>query len=335
MALKFSTGLPNGREGRQHPVGSVRPEWLTRIATLAEQLGYHALWPNEFFSSEARVQARYADPPTLFDPIVTLAHVAAVTKRIRLVPSTIVLPLHEPLLLSRQLATLDVFSGGRVTLGIGLGGSLDSYRKLHGTVPKPNRANMMEEYLTALELLWTERRATFKGQFTSFENVETFPKPLQQPLPIFMAGHAEGVFRRIAAHGHGWINSFALPDDLKADVAKLRAMTQEAGRGNVQLEIARQLVMSIGETDEEAKANYAAALPPATRPQPPAAAPAPAPTHPEERLLVGSVDRVRERLAEYVAAGVTEFAAIFCYPDLAAGERQLRLFAERVMPALG
>jgi probable F420-dependent oxidoreductase len=341
MALKFSTGLPNGREGRQHPVGSVKPEWLVRIATLAEDLGYHALWPNEFFSTEPRVQARYADPPTLFDPIVSLTHVAAATRRIRLVPSTVVLPLHEPLLLSRQLATLDVFSGGRVTLGIGLGGSPESYRRLFGTIERPNRGKMMDEYLTALRLLWTERRATFKGQYASFEDVETFPKPLQNPLPIFAAGHAEGVLRRIAVHGQGWINSFALPDDLRADVARLRAFAIEAGRGDVQLEIARQIVMSIGKTEEEAKANYAAALPLATRPRPPAppksessraAAPA---SHPEERLLVGSVERVRERLTEYVAAGVTEFAAIFCYPDLASGERQLRLFAAEIMPALG
>jgi probable F420-dependent oxidoreductase len=342
MALKFSTGLPNGREGRQHPVGSVKPEWLITIAKLAEELGYHALWPNEFFSTEARVRARYADPPTLFDPIVTLAQVAAHTKRIRLVPSTIVLPLHEPLLLSRQVATLDVFSGGRVTLGIGLGGTLEAYRRLLGTIERPNRGKMMEEYLQAMRLLWTERRATFKGQFTSFEDVETFPKPIQNPLPIFVAGHAEGVFRRIAAHGHGWINSFALPDDLRADVEKLHGFAAEAGRGDVQFEIARQFVMCIGETEEEAKATYAAALPPATRPQPPAppkpAEPAPArpapEAHPEERLLVGSVEQIRNRLKDYVAAGITEVAAIFCYPTLESGERQLRLFAEQVMPAL-
>jgi len=211
MALKFSTGLPNGREGRQHPIGSVRPEWIVRIARLADDLGYYALWPNEFFSTEPRVKARFADPPTLFDPIVTLSHVAAVTRRIRLTPSTIVLPLHDPLLLSRQIATLDVFSGGRVILGIGLGGSLADYRRLHGTVERPNRGQMMEEFLPALRTLWSERSATFKGRYVSFEDVETHPKPLQDPLPIYMAGHAEGVFRRIAAYGQGWINSFHLP----------------------------------------------------------------------------------------------------------------------------
>src|SRR6266516_617023 len=244
MALKFSTGLPNGREGRQHPIGSVRPEWIVRIARLADELGYYALWPNEFFSTEPRVKARYADPPTLYDPIVTLSHVAAVTRRIRLTPSTIVLPLHDPLLLSRQIATLDVFSGGRVILGIGLGGSLADYRRLHGTVERPNRGQMMEEFLPALRTLWSERSATFKGRYVSFEDVETHPKPLQDPLPIYMAGHAEGVFRRIAAYGEGWINSFHLPDELRHEIQRLRSYAAEADRGDAQLEIARQFVMS-------------------------------------------------------------------------------------------
>ena len=113
MAVRISTGLPNCREGRQNLIGSVSREGMERSARLAESLGYHALWPNEFIVTDPPVAARYATPPNLYDTIVTMSFVAAVTSRIRLIPSTIVLPLHEPLLLSRQLATLDVFSGGR------------------------------------------------------------------------------------------------------------------------------------------------------------------------------------------------------------------------------
>src|SRR6266536_6648252 len=198
MTVKISTGLPNCREGRQNAIGSVTLDGMLRVARIAEELGYHSLWPNEFFTTRPDVADRYPDPPTLFDTVVTMAYAAAVTSRIRFTPSTIVLPLHEPLLLGRQLATLDVFSGGRITLGIGLGGSADEYRSLRGTLDKPNRGVMMGEYLAAMRALWTERRATFKGQYTSFEGVESFPKPTQDPLPIFMAGHADGVFRRIA-----------------------------------------------------------------------------------------------------------------------------------------
>src|SRR3954447_556453 len=162
MTVHISTGLPNCREGRQNRIGSVSREGMQGTARLAEELGFHALWPNEFIETDPPVAKRYVDPPNLYDTIVTMCFVAAVTERIRFTPSTIVLPLHEPLLLSRQLATLDVFSGGRITLGIGLGGSADEYRSLRGTLEKPNRGVMMGEYLAAMRTLWTERRATFK-----------------------------------------------------------------------------------------------------------------------------------------------------------------------------
>jgi probable F420-dependent oxidoreductase len=335
MPVKFSTGLPNCREGRQNLIGSVDLEGMLRVARLADELGYYSLWPNEFFVTFPDIARRYADPPTLYDTIVTMAYVAAETRRIRITPSTIVLPLHEPLLLSRQIATLDVFSGGRITLGIGLGGAAEEYRKLHGELASPNRGKMMDEYVPALRALWTERKATFKGQYANFEDVETYPKPVQDPLPIFMAGHAEGVFRRLAAHGQGWIDSSMPPDELRSYIEKLRGYVAEAGRGDAQLELARQFYVSIAPTEDEAKANHAAAVPPPTRPQAADAGARPAARGggPQERILIGTPDQIRDRLREYVAIGVTELCAIFFYADAESAERQVRLFAEEVMPA--
>lgn len=337
MSVKFSTGLPNAREGRQHPVGSVRPDWIIRVAQLAEDLGYYSLWPNEFFVTFPDIASRYSDPPNLYETMVTMAYVLATTTRIRVNPGTLVLPLHDPILLSRQIATLDVYSGGRISIGVGLGGGpAGGFRKLRGRIEKPNRGAMMDENLQALRILWTERKASFAGTYTHFEDVETYPKPLQDPVPIYIAGHAEGVYRRVARYGQGWINSSARPDDLRTQVAHLRACAVEAGRGDERIEIARQLVVSVAPTEHEAKAIYAAAIPPPTRPQPdrvPAAGPE-KPRHPEEKSLVGTPERLIERLREYVEAGTTEFSIIFCYPDLETGERQLRLFAEKVIPAV-
>ena len=334
MPVKISTGLPNCREGRQNPVGSVDLEGMLRVARAADELGYHALWPNEFQTTFPTVAARYAAPPNYYDTIVTMAYVAQATTRIRIAPSTIVLPLHEPILLSRQLATLDVFSGGRVTLGIGLGG--DEFRRLRRGVTTPSRGQMMDEYLQALRVLWTERRATFEGHHVSFADIESYPKPLQNPLPILMAGHADGVFRRLAMYGQGWIDSSNVPDELRRYVDRLRGYAAEAGRGDAAFEVSRQFYVSIAETEEAAKANHRAALPAATRP-PPAPAPAPVaaapPGAPQERDLIGTPDRIVSRLKAYEVAGVTELVAIFYYPDAAAAERQLRLFAKEVMPA--
>jgi probable F420-dependent oxidoreductase len=279
------------------------------------------------------VAKRYADPPNLYDAIVTMAYVASVTERIRLIPSTIVLPLHEPLLLSRQLATLDVFTGGRITLGIGLGGSAEEYRRLHGTLDKPNRGQMTDEYLQALRVLWKERYATFHGEYVSFDDAEAFPKPIQEPLPIFVAGQSEAMLRRAATFGQGWID-FAMDSDALRDTAAiLRQYVREAGGDETSFEIARQFYVSIAASEEEAKANLAAAVPPPTNPDFAPSGP-PSTLNVNEPSLVGTPDQIRDRLEAYVAAGATEICVIFYAPDAEATERQMRLFAAEVMPSL-
>jgi probable F420-dependent oxidoreductase len=336
--VKFSTGLPNCREGRQNRIGTVTLDGMLRLATVADELGYWSLWPNEFFITPPDVLARYSDAPVLYDTIVTMCYVAAATKHIRITPSTIVLPLHEPLLLARQIATLDVFSGGRITLGVGLGGSADEFRRMHGTAGNPNRGKMMDEYIPALRTLWTQRKATFSGEQVSFSDLEMYPKPAQDPLPIFMAGTADAVYRRVGQHAQGWIETVLLPEDIRSSAERIRGYAQAAGRDSAQLEIARQFYVSIAPTEEEARAIHADAVPPATAEGP--ATPAGAartgqPASPQERSLIGTPEQIRDRLEAYVEAGVTELCMIFYHADAASAERQLRLFAEKVMPAFG
>ena len=137
--MKFSTGVPNCREGRLNPIGSVDPAWMSDVAQAAEQLGYYSLWLNEFLETEPNVRVRFDDPPNYYDALTTLGYLAAQTRRIRFLPSVVVLPLHHPILLNRQAATLDVLSGGRLTLGVGLGGSREDYRRLRGELGAVNR----------------------------------------------------------------------------------------------------------------------------------------------------------------------------------------------------
>jgi alkanesulfonate monooxygenase SsuD/methylene tetrahydromethanopterin reductase-like flavin-dependent oxidoreductase (luciferase family) len=242
-------------------------------------------------------------------------------------------PLHEPLLLSRQIATLDVFSGGRVTLGIGLGGSAEEYRRLYGTLDKPNRGQMVDEYLQVLRSLWTDRHATFHGKYVSISDAEAFPKPVQDPLPIFVAGNGEAMLRRAAA-AQGWIEFGLQPDDMRRTIAQLHEYRKEAGHQDESFEIARQFYISIAPTEDEAKANHAAAMPPADGPGSGGSGGSGTPP-PWEHTLVGTPERIAARLAEYVETGVTEICAIFYAPDDASTERQTRLFAEEVMPQLG
>ena len=242
--MKFSTGVPNCREGRLNPIGSVDPAWMSDVAQAAEQLGYYSLWLNEFLETEPNVRARFDDPPNYYDALTTLGYPAAQTRRIPFLPSVVVLPLHHPILLNRQAATLDVLSGGRLTLGVGLGGSREDYRRLRGELGAVNRGQMMDEFVQALQALWSEQKASFSGRFVDFRDVHCFPKPRQDPLPLFMAGEADAVLRRIGRFAQGWIDSFSPPDSMRQIIGQLRHYTREARGTDAPIEIALVLHQS-------------------------------------------------------------------------------------------
>lgn len=326
MSVVISTGLPNCREGRLNPVGSVQPDWMRAVARRADELGYESLWLNEFLETEPNVAARFEDPPNYYDAIVTIAALAEQTERIRFFTSTIVLPLHEPALLAKQFATLDRFSGGRVTLGIGLGGSAEEFHRMRGEIPSPNRGQMMEEYLPAMRAIWGERLASFDGRYVSFENLEVYPKPMQEPLPIYMAGTADGVYRRIAQYGQGWIDTFLLPEAIQASVEKIMGYWQEAGRSG-RPSVSRQIYLSLAEDESAARDNFERSLPGARQPAGP-------PRPGTEMTIIGTPATIGNRIREYVAAGVTEVCAIFYAPDIDSTLHQLELFAAEVAPGL-
>ncbi len=336
--MRFSTGLPNCREGRQNLIGSVSRDAIVRQAAVAEECGYYALWPNEFFNTRPDVARKYSQPPNNFDTLISMAYVAAATRRIRIMPSTLVLPLHEPIQLARQVATLDVFSEGRISLGIGLGGDRDEFKRFRHD--SPNRSRLMDEMVQAMRVLWNERHASYSGQYVQFEDIETYPKPIQDPLPIYRAGHGEEVFKWIARYGQGWIDSTQKPEEATGYIERLKALGTEAGRDGNALEIVRQWYVSIAETEAEANAVYAASVPPpeqarATSTPSSGASPRSGPgfgVQPQwEQSLVGTPAQILERLRDYVPLGVTEVCAIFYSADVESMERQTRLFAREVM----
>jgi probable F420-dependent oxidoreductase len=323
--LAFSTGLPNCREGRLHPLGSVTPSWLRQVAERADELGYYSLWLNEFPQTDPKIKSGPGQAPNYFDPLITIADVAARTQRVRYVTGTLVLPQHHPLILSRQTATLDVLTEGRITCGVGLGGSVEEYRRLRGELGIVNRGQMMDEFLAALRCLWESPLATFEGRYVSFRDVEIFPKPLQRPLPVFVAGHADGALRRVVHYGQGWIDSHLSPDVIRQTADRLNTIRRELGLPP--LIVARQFYVSVAMTQAEAEDNVARSLPH----EPPGGGGGQSGS---DRRLVGTPEQLAERIAEYVRAGVCEVCAIFFAPNVARALAQMELFVDRVIPRL-
>jgi probable F420-dependent oxidoreductase len=193
---------------------------ITRVARAAEAAGFESLWAGEHVvlpDPQAPPSPMAPEDPIL-DPVVALTHCAAVTTRMKLGTGIIILPQRNPLVLAKQLASLDVLSGGRLIVGIGVGYLEPEFRALGA--PFEQRGAVTDEYLSAMRAIWTEATPSYKGRFVSFANVQAHPQPAQRPLPIVVGGRTAAAFRRAVLAGDGWYG-FGL------DVAK----TKEALEG--------------------------------------------------------------------------------------------------------
>ena len=179
--MRFSLFLPTIHEGRFIPMGALGPAHVVELSQAAEELGYDGLWIGEFMESQDDIKRQYADPPAYYAPLALLGVLAARTRGLRLTTGVLVLPYHDPLILAREFATLDVLSGGRMVLGVGLGGAFDNFRRTRKLTRRVHRAQLMEEAIRAIRSVWEERRATFVGDYFELHDLESFPKPVQRP----------------------------------------------------------------------------------------------------------------------------------------------------------
>jgi probable F420-dependent oxidoreductase len=148
--------------------------------------------------------------------VVALTYIAAHTRTIRLGTGVLLLPQHQPLVLAKELATLDVLSGGRLIVGVGVGWSEEEYEALG--VPFSERGARADEYLDAMRAIWSEEKPAYHGKYVSFQGVQAYPHPMQQPTPpIITGGTAPSVIRRTVERANGWYG-FALDLDETAGV---------------------------------------------------------------------------------------------------------------------
>ncbi|MBA3264568.1 MAG: LLM class F420-dependent oxidoreductase, partial [Thermoleophilaceae bacterium] len=180
------------------------PKPAAQLAALAEQLGYDSLWAGEHVVVPSpRVEPSPMDPDEpILDPLVALAHLAGHTDRILLGTGVIILPQRNPLVLAKQLASLDVLSRGRLICGIGVG-YLEPEMTAIG-VPMAGRGARADEYLAAMRSMWEDGAPTHHGQYVDFEAVDAHPRPVQRPLPVVVGGHSARAHLRAARDADGW-----------------------------------------------------------------------------------------------------------------------------------
>jgi probable F420-dependent oxidoreductase len=206
------------------------PATTRRIARRCEEMGYSSWWAGEHVVLPSpRTAGSPMDPrDPILDPLVHLSYVAACTEAMELGTAVVILPQRNPVVLAKQVASLDVLSGGRLLLGVGAG-YLEPEMTAVG-VPMSERGERTDEYLDAMTALWTQEAPAFHGRHVSFGKVDAHPRPVQAGGPrIVIGGHSPAAFRRAVARGHGWFGN-GTADDLPGHLDGLKRAAAEVER---------------------------------------------------------------------------------------------------------
>jgi probable F420-dependent oxidoreductase len=256
--------------------------------------------------------------------IVSLSVAAGATTKIKLMSTVVLLPLYNPTVLAKLTSVLDVASGGRYHMGIGIGGEFPKEFEACG-VPVNQRGSRSNEALEVITKLWTEENVTFEGRYTKFSGVTLAPHPIQKPHPpIWVAGRKEPAMRRAAKYADGWMPYMYTPEMLAESVGKIKQFGAEAGRDLSGFRNGLFIFASIYPDREQAREQAAKAL---------------GRNYAQDfskiagrYALWGNPDDCRKRLKEYVDAGArTVMISWACrHEDI---EQNLELFAKEVAPA--
>ncbi len=218
---------------------------VAMMARKAEELGFESFWCAEHPIIPVHTTSRFpgsADgiiPESyshFVDPFVALGRASGVTTTIKLATGIILVPERNPLLLAKEIATLDRLSGGRFLFGIGTGWLREETEIMGGNFD--HRWSQAREAILAMKELWTKEEAEFHGTYYKFPPVKSYPKPLQKPHPpVILGGLATNVLRRIVAWGDGWLPNRVTPEQVRESRATLDTLAKEAGRDPASLSI--------------------------------------------------------------------------------------------------
>ena len=295
--MRFGIWLPNCRH-------LATPETIRGAAVRAEALGYDSVWVSDHVVVPRANVANFGT--TIFDPLITLAVVAGATSRVRLGTTVLIVPYRQAVVTAKMVSSLDTLSGGRVILGVGAGWVAAESAMLG--VPFAERGPMTDEYLRAMQELWTSPSPSFSGKYVQFHDLHFEPKPVQRPLPIWVGGHGKASLRRAAELGAAWHPINRSPDELRAGVAELVRLSKASGRATPPALTLRNdvRILRAGES-------------------------APASAH-AGRVIAGELAAVADQITELAAYGVEELVLELLAADGPELDAQMAAFAERVRP---
>ena len=298
--MKIGVWIPNCRH-------LATPEIIRTTAVRAEALGYDSVWVSDHVVVPHANVVNFGE--TIFDPLITLGVVAGATRRVQLGTTVLIIPYRNAVVTAKMISSLDALSGGRVLFGIGAGWVAAESAMLG--LPFKERGAMTDEYLRAMQELWTSRRPAFNGAYTQFSDLVFEPKPTQKPHPpIWVGGHSKAALRRTAEFGAAWHPINRPVEDLRASQAEIARLCQARGRASVPALTLRNDVRIVRPGESAPKSAHAG------------------------RVLAGSPADLVEQIGELAAIGVEHLVCEFLAADGRELEEQMATFAERVRPRL-
>ena len=288
---------------------------LPAYARRVEELGFDSIWVTENISSGA----------SSLECFTALPFMAANTSKLMLGPSVMLLPLRNPVLVAQTVASLDILSGGRVVLGVGIGNDTPEHAAFGGNAR--HRASRSDEALEIIKRLWTEDSVTFHGKHYHMDDYQLVPKPVQKPHPrIHVGGGAASVVRRAGRFADSLIPVGKSPSEARAMFESAEQTARESGRDASAMTRVMHIFLCIAGSTEEAaeiasgvytiRANTKTVVPP------------------DSPHLLGAPDHIRDTLQSYIDVGVTEFVMnLVCPPE--EGIHQAERFAKEVIPGFG
>lgn len=323
MNCQVGVGIPSSREGQTYPVGFASPQEIISVAVQAERLGFDSAWVNEHVTTQTFAKENYDLPPNLYEPMITLAYVGGATSRIRLVTGTLLLALRSPVITAKEAATLDVFTGGRIALGVGVGHYKEEFEAVRGEIPGTKRTKVFVETLEALRALLSQDKASYEGEFIRLSNLELFPKPIQPALPIYVAGNADAPIARAANFADGWISAPTGVRDFERGLTLFRQRAEAAGKNVDQMAVINQFWISIADSKEQAL-DHLHRSPEYRR----------LGSWPGFTFICGTGDEIIEELLPYLRLGTNQITIIPIADNLAHLHDVLERLASSVVPGL-
>ncbi len=312
--MRFGFYLPNSGPTAQ-------PDSLAEIARRGDQLGFYCMVAPDHIIQPTKISSAY--PYTVSgdfgggtrsegewpEQLTTLAFLAGITQRIRLVTSVMIVPYRNPILTAKMLATIDMLSKGRLTVGVGVGWMEEEFEALDAP-PFARRGAVTDEYLRAFKELWTSDDPHFEGEFCRFSGITFLPKPTQKPHPpIWVGGQSRLAIRRAAQLGDAWHPVGAIPaaplepEELSQKLVTLQRYAEEAGRDPKEIEVAMKAPL------------YDTSLSSAG----------------DRRRFSGSPDQVLQDVKTYSDIGVDHLIFDIRGPDLSQSLERMEWFAQEVM----